>query len=74
MDIFEHVSVPQHKILSRVDEKQALSDLRVQRHQLPKAHVGDAVCVILGAEIDDVIQIDAFNENSGIERRYRLVV
>jgi len=74
MDIFDHVSVPDHKILTKKDEEKVLSELKIMRHQLPKAHVTDAVCIVIGAEVDDILQIDAFNENSGLERRYRLVI
>jgi len=74
MNIFDHISVPEHTILTRDEETIVLSELKIQRHQLPKIHVMESVCVVLGAEVDDIIQIIAFNENSGLEPRYRLVV
>ena len=74
MDIFDHVTVPEHRILSRKEEEAVLKQLRIGRHQLPKANTKDGACIILGAEVGDILEISAFNENSGIERRYRLVV
>jgi len=74
MNIFDHVSVPKHTILSREDETKILDELKIKKHQLPKIQYLDSVSIILGAEIDDIVDIDVFNENTGYETRYRLVV
>ena len=74
MNIFDHISVPAHRILSRKDEVKVLNDLKIKKSQLPKIQYLDPVSIVLGAVPDDVIEIDLFNENTGYETRYRLVL
>lgn len=74
MNIFDHVSVPKHKILSHQDAEKVIKQLSIKKTQLPKITQLDSVSVFLGAIPDDIIEIETFNENSGLERRYRLVI
>ncbi len=58
VDILKHSLVPKHTVLSNDEKETLLSDLNISEFQLPSIHLKDAVVLLLGAKVDDVIKIE----------------
>lgn len=67
------LNVSPGRILSEVETKNTLKELKIKKVDLPKKRVIDVLCVWLGAEIGDVIEEDVDSEVTGVEVRYSYV-
>lgn len=73
-DIYEHVRVPKHTLLT-VDEKQELlRTLRATEDLLPKMQRQDPMARYLGLRVGDVVKIDRYSMTVGHDVYYRIVV
>lgn len=72
-DIFSYNIVSDHRIMSKEEEKEILDNFKLQKTNLPKISKLDPACVIIGAEIGDLVEIQNLNQISGIEITYRFV-
>ena len=73
IDIFKHILVPKHRILSEEEKEALLRKYNVTLDKLPKILATDPVVVKLGAKIGDVIEIERNFENFK-SKYYRVVV
>lgn len=64
-DPFERKSTSKHRILDVDEEKKALLQIRATKQSLQKIAPLDPICIILGAITGDMLEISAFNENTG---------
>ena len=73
-NIFEHILVPKHILLSQEDTQNLLKRYNVTLNQLPKISAKDPAVKIIGAKPGDVIKIVRKSETAGMSNFYRLVV
>jgi DNA-directed RNA polymerase subunit H len=73
-DIFEHLLVPKHEILSEEEKTQVLSQYRVQPYQLPQIKSADPAVKAIGAKPGDVLRIIRKSPTAGKHDAYRYVV
>ena len=71
--------VPKHILLEEADIKKKLDPLQVNKFQLPKILLKDPAIGALKkmgteAKPGDVIEIQRFSDNAGVNMAYRLVV
>lgn len=69
----EHVSVPRHTILTRVEEKQVLKDLRITRTQLLEIKRDEPMGIWLGLVPKMIVRIHVDLEPGGHVLQYRHV-
>lgn len=62
-----------HRILSVEETKNVCDDLKAHGHFLPAISVEDPQCFWLGAQVNDVIEIESVSDISGKAIRYRIV-
>ena len=74
INIFGHVLVPKHVLLSPEDLLILLKKFNITLNQLPKISSKDPVAKILNAKKGDVIKILRKSETAGISEFYRVVV
>jgi len=72
-DIFEHALVPKHEILTE-EEKQLLSQYRIQPYQLPQIKASDPSVKVIGAKPGDILRIIRKSSTAGEHIAYRYVV
>lgn len=73
-NIFDHVLVPEHRILSEEEKEELLKKYRIRISQLPQIKASDPAVVALGAKPGDVIEIKRRSPTAGYYYYYRLVV
>ncbi|MEM3726026.1 MAG: DNA-directed RNA polymerase subunit H [Candidatus Bathyarchaeia archaeon] len=73
-DIFEHVLVPKHEILTEEERKQVLAQYRVQPYQLPQIKASDPAVKAIGAKPGDILRIVRKSPTAGEHIAYRYVV
>jgi len=73
-DIFTHVLVPEHRILTEKEKKELLKRYGIRISQLPQIKASDPAVVALGAKPGDVIEIKRKSPTAGYHYYYRLVV
>ena len=73
-DIFEHVLVPKHEILSEKEKAQILSQYRVRPYQLPQIKSADPAVKAIGAKPGDILKIMRKSPTAGEHDAYRYVV
>lgn len=69
----KHKFIPRHRICSIEEEKEILKSLFTKKIDLPKIRINDVMCVWLGAEIGDIIEILFPSECSGYEPKFMVV-
>lgn len=74
IDVFEHVLVPEHILLSPEEITNLLKKFNVNLNQLPKISVKDPAVKALNAKQGDVVKILRKSETAGISEFYRLVI
>ena len=74
LNVLDHKMVPDHKIMSEKEVSALLSHYNITTEQLPKIYHDDPAVKIIGAEVDDVIQIIRESHTAGRAEAYRLVV
>ncbi len=73
-DIFEHMLVPKHEILTHEEKEQVLSQYRIQPYQLPQIKASDPAVKAIGARPGDVLRVVRDSPTAGIHIAYRYVV
>ena len=73
-DIFEHVLVPFHEILSEKEKNQLLVQYKVKPYQMPQIESGDPAVKAIGAKPGDILKITRKSSTAGEHVTYRYVV
>jgi len=73
-DIFEHVLVPKHEILTPEEREKVLAQYRVKPYQLPQIKASDPAAKAIGAKPGDIIRITRKSPTAGEHIAYRYVV
>ncbi len=71
-NIFEHVLVPVHQILTPEEKEEVLENYRVKPYQLPHIKASDPVARAIGAKPGDVVRIirDSLTAGKYVSHRY----
>jgi len=73
-NMFDHVLVPKHILLSKEEAEQVLKELGVKPWQLPWIKASDPAAKALGAKPGDIIKIIRKSPTAGTSVAYRFVV
>jgi DNA-directed RNA polymerase subunit H len=73
-DIFEHLLVPFHEILSEKEKNQLLAQFKIKPYQMPQIKSGDPAVKAIGAKPGDVLKITRKSTTAGEHITYRYVV
>ncbi|AEC51051.1 DNA-directed RNA polymerase subunit H [Pyrococcus sp. NA2] len=73
-NIFDHVLVPEHRVLSEEEKEALLKKYRITPAQLPQIKASDPVVKALGAKPGDIIEIKRKSPTAGVYYYYRVVV
>jgi DNA-directed RNA polymerase subunit H len=73
-DLFNHVLVPNHILLSEEETKEVLKQYKIKPYQLPHVKVSDPAAIAIGAKIGNVIKIVRKSLTAGKAIAYRYVV
>lgn len=73
-DIFEHVLVPKHEILTPEEREKVLNQYRIKPYQLPQIKASDPAVKAIGAKPGDIIRIIRKSPTAGEHIAYRYVV
>jgi len=73
-NIFKHVLVPEHRILSEEEKKALLEKYKITPAQLPQIRASDPAVKALGAKPGDIIEIKRRSPTAGVYYYYRVVV
>ena len=73
-NIFDHILVPKHVLLSQEEIVNLLKKFNIILNQLPKIIIKDPVIKSLNAKKGDVVKIFRKSETAGISEFYRVVV
>ncbi|MCW4053051.1 MAG: DNA-directed RNA polymerase subunit H [Candidatus Bathyarchaeota archaeon] len=73
-NLFDHVLVPKHEILSPKEREELLAKYRVEPYQLPRIRVSDPAVIAVGAKTGDIVKIVRNSSTAGEYMAYRYVV
>jgi len=73
-EIFNHVLVPKHEILTDEEKKQILSEYKLQPYQIPHIKSVDPVVKAIGAIPGDILRVIRKSQTAGQHIAYRYVV
>jgi DNA-directed RNA polymerase subunit H (RpoH/RPB5) len=73
-DIFEHMLVPQHEIITKEEREELIKKYHSRAYQFPWIKSTDPISVILGAKPGDVLKVYQQSETAGRYDTYRYVV
>jgi DNA-directed RNA polymerase subunit H len=73
-DLFEHMLVPKHEILTQKEKEQLLSEYRVHPYQLPQIKASDPAVKVIDAKPGDILRVIRKSPTAGIHIAYRYVV
>lgn len=73
-DIFSRELIWPHKIVSIAETEKILDQLKRKKGKLAQQKIYDPISFMLGCEVGDLIEIERFSENAGIELTYRVVI
>lgn len=73
-NIFGHVLVPKHEIVSVEEREKLLNEYRVQPYQLPRLKASDPGAKAIGAKPGDVVRVLRDSPTAGKYTSYRYVV
>lgn len=73
-NIFEHVFVPKHEIISAQEREKLLSNYRVQPYQLPRLKASDPAVKAIDAKPGDIVRVIRDSQTAGKYTSYRYVV
>jgi len=74
IDIFEHILVPKHLLLSPEEIINLLKKFNVNLNQLPKISIKDPAVKTLNAKHGDVVKILRKSDTAGISEFYRVII
>jgi len=73
-NIFKHVLVPKHEILTPEEREELLAKYRVKPYQLPRIKASDPAIKAIGARPGDIVRIIRKSQTAGEHVVYRYVV
>ena len=73
-NIFKHILVPVHEILTEKEKEEMLKEYHVKVHQLPRIGASDPAVIAIGGRPGDVIRILRDSPTAGKHVFYRYVV
>jgi len=73
-EIFNHILVPRHEILTEEEKNQILAEYKLQPYQMPHIKAIDPVVKAIGALPGDVLRIIRKSQTAGEHISYRYVV
>ena len=73
-NIFDHVFVPKHEILTSEEREKLLAEYRVEPYQLPRINASDPAAQAIGARPGDIVRIIRKSPTAGKYVAYRFVV
>jgi DNA-directed RNA polymerase subunit H len=73
-NLFEHIMVPKHEILSDKEKEELLQKFKVRTYQLPYIRVSDPAVKAVGAKPGDIVRITRNSPTAGKYFAYRFVV
>jgi DNA-directed RNA polymerase subunit H (RpoH/RPB5) len=73
-NIFSHLLVPKHEIVSVEEREKLLNEYRVQPYQLPRLKASDPGAKAIGAKPGDVVRVLRDSPTAGKYTSYRYVV
>jgi len=72
--IFDHVLVPEHRVLSEEEKGELLKKYNIKPSQLPQIKTSDPAVQALDAKPGDIIEIKRKSPTAGVYYYYRIVV
>lgn len=73
-NIFEHVLVPKHELLSEKEANEVLKHYNISKHQLPAIQAADPAAKAIGAKPGRIVKIYRESPTAGLHIVYRVVV
>jgi DNA-directed RNA polymerase subunit H len=73
-NLFEHVLVPKHEILTPKEREELLQEYRVKPYQLPAIRASDPAVKAIGAKPGDILRIIRKSPTAGKYVAYRYVI
>lgn len=73
-DIIQHVLVPKHELLSKVDRDKFTDEMGIKLTDLAEMFKTDRIARYYNAQVGDIFKITRKNKQSGIETFWRLIV
>ncbi len=73
LNIFSHVLVPKHEILTKEEAAKILHELNAKPEDLPLIKASDPIVKALGAKPGDILKIYRRSPTAGITIAYRYV-
>lgn len=74
IDKVQHISVPQHDLLSDDNSKKVLEEYLVKKREMPKIFVSDPISKYYNARIGQIFKITRPSETSALAPYHRLVI
>lgn len=73
-NLFEHILVPKHEILTPEEKEKVLKEYRVQPYQLPQIRSSDPAAKAIGARPGDIVRVIRDSPTAGKYVSYRYVI
>ncbi len=73
-NIFEHILVPKHELLSEKEAKEVLKQYNINKFQLPAIKAADPAAKAIGAKPGRIVKIYRESPTAGLHIVYRVVV
>ena len=73
-NIFEHIFVPKHEIITAEEREKVLSEYRVQPYQLPRLKTSDPAAKAIDAKPGDIVKVTRESPTAGKYLSYHYVV
>lgn len=73
-NIFEHVLVPKHEILTKEEREEVLAQYRVAPHQFPWIKASDPAVRAIGGRPGDIVRIIRASQTAGKYVSYKYVI
>lgn len=74
INIFKHILVPKHIVLSEKEAAELCAKYRIQPYQLPYIKSSDPAAVAIGAKPGDIVKIIRKSATAGEAVAYRYVI
>ena len=73
-NIFEHILVPKHELLSEKEANEVLKQYHINKHQLPAIKSSDPAAKAIGAKPGRIVKVYRESPTAGLHIIYRVVV